>query len=308
MALFPRMGLSTSVSSRAELRVWLLVAGVLLMSEVAVRVAVSNFSEDTLRIRGIPELMRTMREAHGPTVLFLGNSIAETGINAALVERALQRDEADAAVVNLTPRNSTVLDYIYLHEKYVAASATRPDIIVLPFVRNQLSDGDAALPERLTRWVAWGDDWRGVLFDDLTGFEQRTRFVLAEISVAFSKRWLVRQRVLDMPFRRMAGTPNAVAIEYHLNPRPGSYRQLRRFINGAQSNGSRLVIIAMPTHPAYGIDQELIETIRSAGVQLIDARQAPVDGSHFSDTVHLKPAGRDIVTRYLMSQFADSFR
>src|SRR5581483_2049864 len=160
------------------------------------------------------------------------------------------------------------------------------------------------------------DDWPEVFDVDLTGLSGRSEYVLSSFWATYATRDRLRTRTLRAlvpgyePYAEEANAQQYQRQQQGAAPRP-TYRALARFLERARGHETKVCFVAFPManpkHPlGYDLDPEAVRLIRDAGMPLLDLRRVPgLLPEHYTDDIHLRPAGAAIYTRYLAQKFGD---
>ena len=304
------------MSKNSELRVLALVLGSLLLCELTLWKLEPSLSGDVRHIQEMAEISaRLSADTTGLTVLWLGNSITDDGVDLPLADSLIEDGlRHHASMYKVHPDGSAIAEWTQIASNQFFERGSRPDILVIPFAWNLLSDQSKVEAERIGRWyLRTPADWLEFLRFDAGGFEEGSRAIFANFSAAFGNRERVRTRVLAMlpGYEEMAlglsrggGTDEQPAADAN---RLDSYDRLSRLALQAAADGTRLILVAMPVREPYELEAGLLETAADLGVGIIDARHVDgIDADQFRDQMHLLPAGARIVTRSVAGQLVSS--
>lgn len=291
------------------------VLAALVVVELGVRVIEPRLSLDIRHIEAIPDTVSEVHESTGPSVLFFGNSLTRAGVDldimaSGLAPAGVERD----GVAAVYPDDTTILDWIYVYEHYLARPNREPDLLVLGFAAWHLQDSDVRSTQALRlgrHFTSWAS--LGTLFSqDAHRSEDRLNVLLAKTSRTFANRERISRRVLAaLPgYQASADRINDVlqrAAENDDAVAP-SYRQLERFLRNAGAGGTRVVVVAMPTRSSYDLDPRLPNVIEANGAVFVDARDVPgLEPAHFRDALHLDEAGAAIYSAYVAPLLLDAW-
>jgi hypothetical protein len=300
-----------------EVKVWALVFGFLLVCEVALNHFEPRLSGDVLHIQSLRELSaRLARDPAQLKVLWLGNSITAEGINVeladSLIENAVHRE---IGVYSVHPDGSGIAEWVHIADNEFFERGNRPDVLVVPFAWNLLSDQSMVDAERIGRWYLRGpSDWLDFLRFDANGFEESARAVLANLSAMFGNRDRVRTRVLaalpgyeGMALRLSRG--GDAADEAAPPTTIASYARLTRLADAAREARTHVVLVAMPVREPYQLEPGLLATAERLHLTVIDARVVEgLDVSSYRDDMHLLPAGARMVTQRVTTELVQAGR
>lgn len=285
-------------SFKKEGRVLACVAAALLLCELGLRATIGRASIDVAHIDSIPQIVTRLSMSGKPSILFLGNSLTRAGV----IPKDLAFPPDHVALIH--PDDSTIADWLYLYERQVAGRHVAPDLLVVPFAGDHLSDTPAARAERL-------GDFGGfpvapdAFSNDIRDFDGRVSYVLAALSTAYANRERVRTELfarLIPRYKESAQAMNRQAKERALAAAEGrkSYGRLARFLRLVKSGQTKVVFVAMPTPRPREIDPTLRSLIAASGADLIDLRKPEgLTDADYSDGYHLKASGGALFTRAL---------
>lgn len=311
--------MSSSTSSfKTELKVVALVVILLAGSELAVRSREQALSLDVRHIRQIPAISQEMTEGEGLRVLFLGNSMTRYGVEPGAVEGELRARGFDAPlrIVRVYPDATGLTDWYYAFNHYFVDAGRPPDVLIVGFASNDLTDARPLQPWRLAQYYTAAHDVPEVFAWDVRDFDGRVDFLLSDVSSSFANRRRVRERMLDLfvPYYRESAQQINRAQQAKDKrsaaslPAP-TYGRLGRLGRLASNHGVRVVLVAMPQRESYDLDPQLRTATERAGMTLIDARS--VDGlgrEGFVDEMHLNSGGAMLYSRFLARQLAPPLR
>lgn len=291
---------------RRELPVTAALVLSLLACEVGLRLAVRRASVDAAHIDDIPRIVSALASAGRPTVLFLGNSLTRAGV----VPRALELRGAHVALIH--PDDTTIVDWLYLYKRNLRARGAAPDVLVVGFAADQLSDATEVQVDRLG-YLGGFLGLREAFRHDVPDFESRVSYVLANLSCAFANRHRIRNQLFAalIPHYKTS----AQVLNKGFGPPPGTeerrppraYKRLSRFLDLMEGTGTKVVFVSIPVPAYHELDPELRRLIAARGARLLDLRRpAGLTDRHFLDGYHLAPAGGEVFSRELSRRLLGS--
>lgn len=297
---------SFTSSFRREAPVVCVVALALAACELGVRASVHRASIDVRHIKEIPRIVDGLSKARRPTVLFLGNSLTRAGV----VPTALSLDRAHVAMIY--PDDTTIADWHYLYERYVRSKGAAPDVLLVGFAGDHLSDSPALHLERL------GGEFGGLgalaeaFRHDVLDLDGRVSYLLASLSTAYANRERVRALIfaaLIPHYKSSAQAFNRAVRARHEashGPSPRRYSRLARFLELFKGGSTKLVFVAIPVPAPHPIDPSLEELVRESGSRLLDLRRpAGLTEADYLDGYHLTPRGGELFSRELSRRLLD---
>jgi hypothetical protein len=293
----------------------------LLGVEVLTRVELHGLSKDLRAFGAYPGRAAALAARSGIRVAVVGNSVAHEGIDATIFADAL------AALRNVSVRaelftadHSYVNEWHYMVKRLFWRPGRPVDLLVVPFWRDNLYDGNSIETGRLAQFFTTLEDWPEVLGTDLGTTAARVGFVASGISASFAARDRMQQFVFIrmLPrYREFARLENAVGVRQQELTGTGrrrgtpSLRTLQRFVRGAREHGTRVCFVAVPTlHPEWDDPYPRVRwLVGLAGMEYVDLRGMPgVDAASFVDLVHMNATGRAALSRRLAQAVAQLVR
>lgn len=292
---------------RRELRALAVAVALLLVAEAGLRLGSTRLTADAQHIADMPALLVGLdADESPPDVLFVGNSITRRGIDLEVFA-----DDLAVNAVALHPDDTTIAEWPFLYDHFVASDGYRPDVVVVPFVQGQLRDDRPLNPDRIGRdYTAVAD-----LFDrwrEVDTFSERVDLTGSYASSVYGNRERVSRRFFDLVpgYRDLARDINDLGVgdrDTSDDQQAGTYERLRGLRDAVVAGGGRLVVVAMPTMADYDIEPELVAALDELGVALVDQRDA--DGltpELFRDNLHLDDNGAALVTAAIRLDLADA--
>jgi hypothetical protein len=289
-----------------------MVVATLLLIELAMRMAGHTLSTDLRHIREIPRLAKELAAADGTRMLFLGNSLTRQGFDPEAFARALRENSTEPpAVRRVYPDDTTIVEWSALVHHYFFDADRAPDIVVVGFARDHLSDATTVHPARLGRYYSSLSDIPTIFRYDLVDFEARSEYLIAYASAAFGNRRRIPRRFFDLwvPHFRVARSE----INRSLRKEPTgpashptySYTRLERFGRLLREENVRGIAVAMPLPEVYPLDPGLREALDAQGIELVDARVVPgISRASYRDSQHLAPDGARTYSEWLARRLA----
>ena len=289
-----------------------MVAATLLVFECAMRMAGDALSVDMRHIREIPRLANELAAADPIRMLFLGNSLTRQGFDAAVFVQTLQKNGTTPPEVrSVYPDDTTIVEWSALFQHYFPDADRVPDIVVIGFAGNHLSDATTVHPARLGRFCSSLSDLPRIFRYDVVDFEGRSEYLLAYASSVFGNRRRVPRRFFDLwvpHFRQARSEINRNLRTSSAKPtsdRIQSYTRLERFGRLLRAQNVRSIAVAMPLPKVYPLDAGLREALDAHGIELVDARKVPgISRASYRDGQHLNPSGARLYSEWLARRLA----
>ena len=291
---------------KREAGVLAVVALALLGCELALRASIRRASIDVRHIEEIPRIIAGIAGARHPTFLFLGNSLTRAGVIPA--EFAVGK----AHVALIYPDDTTISDWLYLYERFVLSKGTAPDVLLVGFAKDHLSDSHALHVDRLGGYFGGLGALPEAFRYDVPDFNDRVSYLLSSLSTAYANRDRVRTQVFAalIPHYKDSAQDlnNAVKARAHASAGAASprYTRLTRFLGLFKGTPTKVVFVAFPVPAVEPLDPSLLAVIRGNRSQLLDLRRpAGLTDADYLDGYHLTPHGGAILTRELSRRLLD---
>src|SRR5206468_736509 len=150
----PRWHMSLFTSNfKNEARVLATVMTCLLATEAGVRVALPRMSTDWRNFQAVTGRAGAQRTARDARVLFLGNSLTKQGISSPLMEARIgDALGARLQIDKFATDDSNVTEWFYMIRGMMAMPGDRPDLLVISYAEDQLSDRAPVHADRLASY------------------------------------------------------------------------------------------------------------------------------------------------------------
>jgi hypothetical protein len=291
-------------------------------------VAAANYMVGRAASNSVPrQIMRNINTA-GPVigVLGVGNSLMQSGFDAAVVQESFQKAGRNMAAVNAGMGSTSTIEHLALTRLALQHHAVRD--VVYGFFDQQMSAeaplknsdliGNYAMlyylePELTLKYARF--DW----LDMLEFQTYRCCALLRERSATWAKVEKMRRAMQEVGMRRQEtnqfgrradfsllefATPEEFARNCRILMRSGELLSppVQELFKEVQNHGSRLTVVEMPMHPLHlkrFYDQAVWEEFRlqnrraveRAGGAYIDASRWIPDPADFQDNLHLSASG-----------------
>ena len=310
---------SSTSSFNSEVKTILMTLLILVIGDLALRRAEMNLSIDVRHIRSFPEITRKLYHEPAPRVVFLGNSLTRYGIDPTVWASAMKELKAPmGSVAKLVPDDTTMPDWYYVALNSLIRPGNQPDMLILGFSLNQLTD-DRIEAGRLGAYFCDLGNVRELFARDLDGFAPKADFLMGRLCRLYGVREQIRARFGDkfipgyqegvrqlneIRQRELAADKGQIA-----SGSEHSYRLLDRALALWRKRGIEVVLVAMPVPFDYEIDQAVVLKAQSVGARLIDARHVPnLTRQDFPDGYHMGPRAATLYTRFVAGSLADALR
>jgi hypothetical protein len=294
-----RSSTSASDPPRATRAILLLLAGLLAwfaLLEVAMRVALPRLSASERRMQADATAALNLQPlgSHGePTVLFVGNSLLEQGINRHQLQEAMS---PGYSVVYYPIEGTTYLDWLYGLRRLLT-EGSRPATVVLCMSGRQLLS-NATYGEIFAYRLLQPRDLPQVMHEARLDMMTASAYLFATKSAWLGSRnvlragvlqkWLPRSDLLAAHVTAVDPLP-LVVNENTLGRAMGRLQSLRAL---AQEHGVRFVYLVPPSLYPADIGAPLAARARAAGIEvLLPFEPGEMPGQKFSDGLHLGPNG-----------------
>jgi hypothetical protein len=299
---------------KQEAPVLAFIALVFLACEIGLRVSGPRTSIDIQHIRTIPQIVTDLNNARHPTLLFLGNSLTRRGVIPEVLTEALAAQGfTNVHIAMIYPDDTNIADWLYLYKRYVRSKGVAPDILLVGFSEEQLSDSQGLHIDRLGRYFGGIDTLSEAFHYDVQDLNDRVSYLLASLSCAYADRDRVRTDLFGViipHYKTSAQVLNkAIKNRGEVSGRGMSqrYKRLTRFLELTTGTPTKVVFVAIPLPALYPLDPSLQPVLLEKGSQLIDLRNiGGITDADFLDGYHLTPHGGAIYTRELSRRLLES--
>jgi len=289
-------------------KVWLGLLVFFVALEIFTRAILHDRSKDFRRFGGYPARAAALvATPNTQRLAFIGNSATDRGVDPRVVEWMFARAGRPTAADLFVADQSRIDTWRFIFERYFAAPARNPDLVVVTFYENDLEDGNGIEIGRLAQFFTTWRDWPELFRVNLRTIDERASFVISSISATYAASDRIRERLLEAlipQFKEHSGRVNEIVFQHEQRRRRQAPRAaptfvaLEHLLDRAAERGVKLCFVAYPTLVAggrspYDLSPALVDLLGRRGVQLIDLRQVPGLGPGlYADEVHLTEAGR----------------
>lgn len=278
------------------------------LMELGIRFFQERLSVDIQHIKGIPQILNNLGNSKGKHILFLGNSLTREGIDLEVFRHIWKIQGGTAASFQrVNPDDTTMLDWYYLFRYIIGPGHVPIDLVVVGFVRNQLSDQNTLHVDRLGGYFGGLAAMTEAFTCDIFNMGDRVDFLLSAVSRFYSNRERIKNVLLSMipAYRESAQALNRAINNRSQDSRstPHKYERLTRLLTYARERRTKMVFVAMPLPESYKITDDLRGAIVSAGGILLDCRS--IDGLNpgdYTDGFHLSRRGAKIYSTRLAQE------
>lgn len=302
-----------SLWSSSEWKVLLILALVLLGTEVTLRFVEQRLSIDVAHIRSAPQLAASIsgKSETAPQalkILFIGNSSIREGIvPELLVSEFKTRYGRDVRPYFFYPDGGSIMSWRWAWRRYFNDPACRPDLVVICGGTSHFDDGNTE-PRIAGSYFVSSKDALAFASTELPNTESRLEFMMAKASISYASRRRVQRRVMDilMPYNRtvlfeVSTLAEKKAAKSKIDSPPTSKR-LRSLLEDIRARHLQAVVVTVPNLNLYDVPEDRVRTIAEAGAFFADLRAVEgITAAHFFDKAHLDEKGAEIFTRALCS-------
>lgn len=294
---------ASAASVRREVLLVAALLGALLSLDGALRIFGHYLSGNLAHIRSIPAIVaaQTAPANPGESVLVLGNSLTNNGVDAARLGELI----AISRIAKVTPDATSFWDWQCVLDNQVIEPAAQYPFVVLGFAWHQLSDNSQAYPSRLGAFFCRLSDLRRPGAIGLRNSGDIGEFITAKLFRTYAIRDTLRNRALAAlipDYQQFTQEGNARAGETGggLPAERYTYASLESLAARLRENGSRLVVVAMPVRESYALDPGLTALADAGSIHLFDYRTLTgVGPGSFEDSMHLTRGGQRVLTAQL---------
>lgn len=312
------MNLFTS-DSKSEYKIVATIFAIILVSELTLRPMESFLSKNIANIKTFPAISKQLHQSSGLRILFLGNSLTLEGVDLEVLRDELgSKDFVPFSAVKMVPDGTAIADWYYLFKRFYVDSKQIPDIVIIGFATDQLSDDYGLKIRALGRHFCRFKDTADLFRTDILKFDGRMEFLLSRSLAIFGNQPQIKHRILDevIPYYRPGSRHINNIIRDSTMPNNGQditkkqtrYLRLERLVLMLKRNNVKAAFVAMPIPYFWEVDPELVRIIEGNGMYFIDCRT--VNGlttDNFPDRWHLDKAGSAMYTRLLAQRLADYY-
>jgi len=303
-----------------EWKVLAVVALFVILLEIVARYVAPSLDSAAEHIHEFPNLVEEveMNNSKEETLLILGNSLMAHGLD----EELLQAQSSAYAVTKVAPVGTTIVDWTFLYKRYFENEEIHPNKIVVGFVRHHIADKAHAYPNRNRRlgrhFLAWEDQplaWE-TEFPDMHDAVQTSLSHYSAIMGDQPEHSLLLSQAIIPYYSSGLSLNNDWVNAWNekrrerlaeSNPQKvpeATYERLQRFIDMMKLHDIEVFFVPMPQPTFYKLDQKILDTINSNGMEWLDARKLCLDEKYFSDGYHLGEKGKEKFTNWLSKELA----
>lgn len=295
---------------KTEWKVLASLIALLLLMEVGVRAFETKLSKDLTHLRQLPLAAESLKTDDAYKILIVGNSLARYGIDRKLLVQGLEgKGYEKIRVEAFHPDGTTITEWSYGLRRYFLNPGAIPDRIIVVSGRTHLMDIPPKA-ERLGAFYVDLPDVKEAVLLELNSVEERARFFLARASGLFANRSRIQPYVFYNYLPEYTGTIQDINDQRKMLAEKSSgdakmgTADLGRFLEVAQSKGSKISVVAIPMLASYDLPNEISKEIEKQGGALWDLSGInEIDEKNFFDGYHLDPEGAVKVTEALIEHF-----
>lgn len=298
---------------RGEFLTVVAVLATILFSDVALRAVEDRLSGNIAHINEIDELAADYKAGDPESILFMGNSLTNNGVNAEITRKLLNENGHAVTTMNkIVPDATTIWSWACIADNQFLNRDVLPATVVLGFGWNQLSDQSRILPTRLGAFFCSTGDLLSISEHKRLTSAEIGEFLTARTLRTYAHRETVRNRVLSLlvPHYQQMTQENNRRLRNAADsagPQVFSYTVLQDLIADLSKQGTKLIIMAMPVRDLpYEIDAGLARLLREEQVPVLDYRHLNgIDEASFLDDMHLDPNGATVLTTRMAHDLAN---
>lgn len=303
------MGRSETLTFKGRVRIIVLaMVATLIVLELLLRLATPRLSGNLAHVAQIPQIVAEAGGQEGGSVLLLGNSLTNNGMDPSRLSDLLP----GVHFAKITPDATGLWDWQCILRRHLVEGEHRSiRTVVIGSAWHLLSDQAAVDSSRLGALFCRTGD---LLVEGRTGVRnsgQLGEFLVAKASHLYALRDTIRNRLFSLVipnYQRFASEDNA-ARAGRSSPSSSeplfSYGVLSSLASDLRSKGVRLVIVAMPVQEPYPLDVGLLALSASDAIDVLDYRSLEgISARSFLDGIHLGPGGSDILSARLARDLA----
>jgi len=301
----------SSGANGGDLRTLLFVLLAVFVSDVLLRSMENMLSGNIAHVNEITELVEDYDSSSDNSLLFLGNSLTNNGVDLPLVNELLPANGIPVGdSTKLVPDATTIWSWSCVLKNHFFNNETSPGVVILGFGWDQLSDQSRILPTRLGAFFCSAADLPSINRHRSLSSAETGEFLTAGALRTYAHRETIRNRVLStvVPhYQSMTQSINRQQRDVQSDSNQQfSYSVLSSLIDSLQTHDSRLIVVAMPVRDnPYEVDHRLREFLDDLEIPLFDyTNLGPINDGSFLDDMHLNPEGARILSTRLAKDLA----
>jgi len=316
-------------SFRNELRVVAAVVVFICLLEIIARVIAPHLDYDRENIHAFPETITQLEQraekSGNQRVVFFGNSLMMHGLDEDVFHSELHKaGGSEIETTKITPVGTAMLDWVHLYRRYFATESSRPDVLVVGFVRHHIHDQEPIKLRRLSRHFVATRDLPTLWQTDLGTFHQDVQSTFCHFSalegdqpeyplgilytlVPDYQRGLKENNRLVAADKERKAKAKVKKESLPLTEPEETYSRMTRFIEQCQADGVKIIFVPMPQPHVWDFNPEAVKIIKNHGEVIFDARQIEgMTDKDFSDGYHLGETGQEKFSRWLAREISGS--
>lgn len=281
--------------------------------DLATRAVEPRLSGDIANTKAFPQRVTELSAASGKRVAAIGNSLIGDGLDTdVFMANWLDKNPGNGRAIKLVPDGSGIWDWHCVVHHRLAEMPEGPDLVLIGFGWNQLSDQNRLSLTRSFNTLCPAAAMRD--FHALSGglgINDWLQMLAVKTSKLYAQRQTIRHRVLQniVPdYQQMTRQMNARAgdggeAEVSTAPIELSYKALNVMLERLSLSGAQVILVAMPVMDPYEVDRRICEVIEGTSHRLLDMRFAvPSRDDLYRDNLHLNEAGAQLFSETLAVQ------
>jgi hypothetical protein len=281
----------------------------LLIMDQIVRLSAPRLSGNLAHVQQIPAIIATANRTPANSVLLLGNSLTNNGMDAQLISSGL----GARTVLKVTPDATGLRDWqCILRHQILEKNEGGIGLVVIGTAWHLLSDQSSVDPSRLGAWFCDLEDLRNPASVGLTSPGEIGEFLAARYFRLYALRDTLRNRLLPQVipgYKEFASAQNASGHGATSTDARYTYDTLKNLARDLGMQGIALVVVSMPVQEYYEIDPDLAAAATSGLVSILDYRSLDgIEVGSFIDSMHLGAAGRGVVSARLAGDLGEVLR
>lgn len=314
-------------SFRQEMRVVAAVLIFICILEIIARVIAPDLDYDRTNIHAYPEtitqLEQRAEQSGNQRIVFFGNSLMMHGLDEDIFHQELKKaGGSEVETTKITPVGTAMLDWVYLYRRYFSDEASRPDVLVVGFVRHHINDQEPIKLRRLSRHFVSNHDLPTLWKTDLDSFHEDVQSTLCHFSafegdqpeyplgilytmVPDYQRGVKKNNRLVAADHERKAKAKAQKDGRTLGEPEETYGRMTRFIEQCQADGVKLIFVPMPQPHVWDFNPEAQKIIKNHDEIIFDAREIEgMTDDDFSDGYHLGETGKEKFSSWLARELS----
>ena len=300
-------GLRSGCMARINARVILIALAPLVLLEISLGLFESQLSGDIAQSKTVQtDIHDFLTDNQDPTILIVGNSLVGEAIDAEALVSSL---DFDAQVFKAVPDGTNIWEWYCILSNVSRQGSAMPDIIVLAFARDRLSDQSPLDVARSFGYLCGMENIAEISAFAPVSLEDTLQALVVKTSSTYRLRNRIRNNLLNLlvpnytdALQRINSANRSRTSTRQVAPSQSransTYLATRDLSSRDAFSGSHFLFVAMPILDRYEVNDSLCSELTQANSSLVDMRGlAELQWDDYRDQLHLNESGRKKFTR-----------